>query len=357
MKRSVLLLFVVFGLTAGWAQAPYQFNFQAVARNLAGNPMTNTAVDFRLSIVQGDPEGTVVYVETQTTQTNNFGLANLLVGSGVADLGSLATLDWMAGPYFLRIELADNDGNYLLVGSSPLMSVPYALHAKTSEQAGPQGIQGEAGANGTNGLDGNGIVATTDNGDGTFTFTYDDGSTFTTSDLTGPQGATGAQGLQGIQGPAGANGTNGLDGNGIASTTDNGDGTFTFTYDDGSTFTTSDLTGPQGAQGPIGLTGPEGPTGNNMTAFAGTIRCQGLGLAILVGSGFSVSHLSTGEYQIVFDTPLSSTPVVVASINMQNGNIGYVLPYNVTSTGFRIRTWFSGSLLDWVGFSFMVYGQ
>ena len=79
--------------------------------------------------------------------------------------------------------------------------------------------------------DGNGIASTADNEDGTFTFTYDDGSTFTTSDLTGPTGT---------QGPAG------LDGNGIASTADNEDGTFTFTYDDGSTFTTPDLTGPQG---------------------------------------------------------------------------------------------------------------
>ena len=72
---------------------------------------------------------------------------------------------------------------------------------------------------------------------------------------------TGPQGIQGIQGPAGANGTNGtngLDGNGIASTVDNGDGTFTFTYDDGTTFTTSDLTGPQGAQGPSGSNGANG---------------------------------------------------------------------------------------------------
>lgn len=148
MKRSTLLLLVFFGLTTGWSQAPYQFNFQAVARNLAGNPMTNTTVDFRLSIVQGSPEGTLAFIETQSTQTNNFGLANLLVGTGTTELGELAAIDWMAGPYFLRIELADNDGNYLLVGSSPLMSVPYALHAKTSEQAGPQGPPGEQGPQG-----------------------------------------------------------------------------------------------------------------------------------------------------------------------------------------------------------------
>ncbi len=144
MKRILFSLLLCFGLTTGWSQAPYQFNFQAVARSASGNPMTNTTVDFRLSIVQGTPGGMAVYTETQTTQTNNFGLANLVVGTGVTTLGDLSELDWTNGPYFLRIELADNGGNYLLVGNSPLMSVPYALHAKTSEQAlsaGPTTLQ------------------------------------------------------------------------------------------------------------------------------------------------------------------------------------------------------------------------
>ena len=103
--------------------------------------------------------------------------------------------------------------------------------------------------------------------------TYTDGSAFTTSDLTGPTGAAGntgaagadgAQGIQGIQGETGAagtngsdgtNGTNGSDGNGISSTADNGNGTFTLTYTDGSAFTTSDLTGPPGAAGTDGVDG------------------------------------------------------------------------------------------------------
>lgn len=87
---------------------------------------------------------------------------------------------------------------------------------------------------GNTGATGNGIASTVDNSDGTFTINYTDGSSFTTSDLTGPQG------IQGIQGP---------EGNGIASTANNGDGTFTLTFDDASTFTTSDFTGPAGNDG------------------------------------------------------------------------------------------------------------
>lgn len=56
------------------------------------------------------------------------------------------------------------------------------------------------------GKDGRGIVATINNGNGTYTFTYSDGTTFTTGNLTGPIGPQGIQGIQGIQGPIGPQG-------------------------------------------------------------------------------------------------------------------------------------------------------
>ena len=126
------------------------------------------------------------------------------------------------------------------------------------------------GPQGPAGIDGVSIVSTINNGDGTFTFNYSDNTSFTTSDLTGPQGiqgpagadgadgAVGPQGPQGLQGPAGADGADGavgpqgpagidgVDGISIVSTINNGDGTFTFNYSDNTSFTTSDLTGPQG---------------------------------------------------------------------------------------------------------------
>ncbi len=122
---------------------------------------------------------------------------------------------------------------------------------------GPQGIQGVAGADGTNGIAGSDGTNGSD-GSSAYQIWIDAGNTGTESDFLaslvgaqGPQGdqgvqgetgATGPAGPQGIQGPAGAEGVDGADGNGILSTTDNNDGTFTLTYTDGSTFTTSDLT-------------------------------------------------------------------------------------------------------------------
>jgi hypothetical protein len=155
MKRLLLSLSFVFTCSLIIAQTPFQFNFQAVARDLAGNPMVNEEVDFRLSVLQGSDPGVAVFVEDQSVQTNNFGLANLLVGSGSPITGTLDAVDWAAGPYFLQIELDINDGQGLQdMGLSPMTSVPYALHALTSEEAGPQGEPGEQGIQGDAGQDG-----------------------------------------------------------------------------------------------------------------------------------------------------------------------------------------------------------
>ncbi|MFM9422202.1 MAG: hypothetical protein RIR06_663, partial [Bacteroidota bacterium] len=150
---------------------------------------------------------------------------------------------------------------------------------------GVQGPQGDPGPQGSAGVDGTGIVSTVDNGDGTFTLNYTDGTSFTTIDFTGPQGLAGlngqdgAPGVQGPQGNPGPQGSAGVDGTGIVSTVDNGDGTFTLNYSDGTSFTTIDLTGPQGATGSTGATGatgaagPQGPMG--LTGATGATGPQG----------------------------------------------------------------------------------
>ena len=87
---------------------------------------------------------------------------------------------------------------------------------------------------GTPGTNGVGVTSTVNNGDGTFTITYSDGTSFTSSDLTGPKGADGKNGVNGV---------------GVTNTVNNGDGTFTINYSDGTSFTSSDLTGPPGNDG------------------------------------------------------------------------------------------------------------
>ena len=237
ISMLMLMMFSIGFSESLQAQSPEKMSYQAVIRDGSDNLITSSNVGMRIQILQGSISGTSIYEETHTATTNANGLVSIQVGAGNVVSGDFTNIDWGNDSYYIKNEIDPTGGtNYSITGTSQLLSVPYALYAKTSDSPipGPQGPPGS---------DGNGIASTTDNGDGTFTFTYDDGSTFTTSDLTGSQGPAGPSGSQGPPGPQGPPGT---DGNGIASTTDNGDGTFTFTYDDGSTFTTSDLTGPQG---------------------------------------------------------------------------------------------------------------
>ena len=239
MKQLITFFTILISSSILWAQTPEQMSYQAVIRNSANELVANSQVGMQLSILQGTPTGTAVYTETQTPTTNPNGLVSLQIGTGTTS-DDFSSIDWANGPYFIKTETDPAGGsNYSITGTSQLLSVPYAMYAKTAGNTEP-GPQGEAGV---------GITSTTDNNDGTFTLNFSDGSVFTTADLTGPQGATGSTG------PQGNDGTDGEDGVGITSTTDNGDGTFTINYDDGTTFTTSDLTGPQGPQGPAGLDG------------------------------------------------------------------------------------------------------
>ena len=87
----------------------------------------------RVSILQGDANGTVVYMETQTAVTNANGLITLQIGSGNVQQGSFVDIDWTTGSYFLKTETDPAGGTYYSVtGTQQLLSVPYALYAPTT---------------------------------------------------------------------------------------------------------------------------------------------------------------------------------------------------------------------------------
>jgi hypothetical protein len=135
MKKLILSAFA-FGLLSfgSFAQAPEQFNYQAVLRDAGNLVLNNQAVGMQMTILQGSPTGTAVYQETFTTTTNTYGLINLQIGSGTVVSGDFALIDWSNGPYFVETAV-DNAGgtNYSVMGTSQLMSVPYALHANSAE--------------------------------------------------------------------------------------------------------------------------------------------------------------------------------------------------------------------------------
>jgi hypothetical protein len=126
------ICFLIFA-TGLFAQAPQAFKYQAVARDNSGNLIANQSVGFRISILQNSPTGTSVYSETHTVASNNLGLVNLDLGAGNPVSGTFSTINWGSGNYFVKVELDVTGGsNYLFMGTSQLLSVPYALHAQTA---------------------------------------------------------------------------------------------------------------------------------------------------------------------------------------------------------------------------------
>ncbi|MCX6187831.1 MAG: hypothetical protein NTU43_12720 [Bacteroidetes bacterium] len=136
--KKLYTLFIAILLCVGiaTAQAPQGFKYQAVVRDNNGLPLSNRLVSIRLSLMFNAYNGTTVYSEVHNIATNEYGIANLNVGSGTNTTGNFSTIDWGAGTYFLKTE-ADvaNGTNYAFLGSTQLLSVPYAMYAAKSANA------------------------------------------------------------------------------------------------------------------------------------------------------------------------------------------------------------------------------
>jgi len=134
MKNLYTFLAAILLTTTTFAQAPEKMSYQAVVRDSGDALVTNQVVGMQISILQTTATGTAVYVETHTETTNVNGLVTLEIGTGTPVTGTFAAIDWATGPYFIKIEIDPAGGtSYTITGTSQLLSVPYALHAKTAE--------------------------------------------------------------------------------------------------------------------------------------------------------------------------------------------------------------------------------
>jgi hypothetical protein len=131
MKR-IFTVFAVILLTASvFAQTPEKMSYQAVIRNSSDQLVTNTQIGMEINIRQGSPSGTIVYTETQTPTTNANGLVSIEIGGGAG----FSEINWANDSYFIETKTAivAPFTSYTITGTSQLLSVPYALHAKTAE--------------------------------------------------------------------------------------------------------------------------------------------------------------------------------------------------------------------------------
>jgi len=264
MKRILLSLVAIATLSlSSFGQAPEGFKYQAVVRDAGNLILNNQAVGMQLTIQQGSVGGTAAYSETFSVTSNAYGLVNLEIGTGTTSY-DFTTIDWGNGPYFIETAADVTGGtSYTVMGTSQLMSVPYALYAKTSGNG--VGPQGPAGNDGIDGVDG-AIGATGAQG------------------IPGNDGAVGATGAAGPQGPQGPQGVPGNDGN-------------------------------------DGATGAQGPAGNDGVGIAQTLSQTGSDVTLSDGGGtVSVNDAdadSTNELQNLSVSAAGDT------LYLQNG--GFVI--------------------------------
>ena len=132
MKKIFFSFLPVLVSVFSGAQVPQQFNYQGVARNAGGQPMTNQNIKLRLSIRDSIPGGTVLYGETRSLNTNQFGIFTVAVnGTGATNVtGNFTNINWSSANKFLQVEIDPSGGSsFADLGSTQLLSVPFALHA------------------------------------------------------------------------------------------------------------------------------------------------------------------------------------------------------------------------------------
>lgn len=153
-KLSIVIASMLLSLNFLSAQSPHRMSYQAVVRNSSFALVVSAPVGMKISILQGSATGTAVYVETQTPSTNANGLATIEIGGGTVVTGTIASINWAAGPYFIKTETDPAGGtNYTIASTTQLLSVPFALYSANSGSStpGPAGPQGPAGATGPTG--------------------------------------------------------------------------------------------------------------------------------------------------------------------------------------------------------------
>jgi hypothetical protein len=297
--KKLLTLFALLLSSISFSQAPEGINYQAVIRNSTGNLVVSTTVAIRVQVRQTTATGTVVYQERHSVLSSAQGLVNMVIGGGTPQVGTFNGINWGMGPFFVNLAVDFANGiNYQDFGTQQLMSVPYALYAKTSGNQLNQWRYGNTVPPSALGNFGDFYL---DVITGNVYYKNNNTTWILTGNIKGPvgptgasgasgsQGAQGPQGIQGVAGPQGAAGTNGLNGingqNTLVKTTTESAGSNCTTggikieygldansngiLDAGeinatlSKYVCNGASGATGAQGPQGVAGVAGTNGTN----------------------------------------------------------------------------------------------
>lgn len=131
--RYYLFTLFILGMLNLFSQAPQLISYQAIARDGLGNIITSGTIGLRFRILQGSAAGTVSYSESNSATPSSVGIFTAAIGAGTPLIGSLSSVNWSNGPFFIEVGIDPSGGtSYSTVGVSQMMSVPYALYAASA---------------------------------------------------------------------------------------------------------------------------------------------------------------------------------------------------------------------------------
>jgi hypothetical protein len=135
MRWSIFLFFFSLSSINSFAQSPNLLSYQTVIRNSNNELVANATIGMRISILSGTAADVLWCQEEHTVKTNLNGLAYIVIGKGTNLNGIMTEIDWSKGPFYIKSESDPNGGkNYTLIIVSQLLSVPYAIYAKSAEK-------------------------------------------------------------------------------------------------------------------------------------------------------------------------------------------------------------------------------
>jgi len=132
MKTKLLICFCI--LTSSFylltAQVPQGFNYMAIARNNLGEVLPDQDLEITVGILSNIAPVTIVWEESHSVRTNDYGLFQIVVGDPDAtrletsSVDNFSDIEWQIQPMYLRTVVDESE-----MGTARLFSVPYAMVA------------------------------------------------------------------------------------------------------------------------------------------------------------------------------------------------------------------------------------
>lgn len=134
MKKIIAFLITSILAIGAFAQGtPQAFNYQGAARYANGEPISSTEIGILIQI-EDERGGEVYYTEEHITRTNDNGMFTIAVGKGKTE-DQFENIPWGGNKDLYMFVAMDPraNGDWVKMGKTQLLSLPYALHAKQAE--------------------------------------------------------------------------------------------------------------------------------------------------------------------------------------------------------------------------------